>query len=120
VLHLEGGGVNFHEQPRTILLTMSYGAPDRIPCFDEGMREETLETWHTQGLPIGVDLTHLITIDWREEIEPEMRPLPDLSKWPTTRAGLDSLQQMLDPDDPARLPEGWIDRLRAWRDRHTY
>jgi Uroporphyrinogen decarboxylase (URO-D) len=100
------------------LQTMLFGAPDRIPCFDEGMREETLEIWRTQGLPAGVDLSSLISIDRREEIEPDMRPLPELSIWPASRVGLDELRQRLDPDDPDRLPEDWVDRLHAWKERN--
>jgi len=99
------------------LQTMSYGSPDRIPCFDEGMREETLEAWKAQGLPLGVDLSRLFIIDRREEIEPEMRPLPALSRWPTTTAELDELRQRLDPDDPTRLPEDWTYRLHTWKSR---
>jgi hypothetical protein len=99
------------------LQTMSYGSPDRIPCFDEGMREETLEAWRAQGLLLEADLSRLFTIDRREEIEPEMRPLPALSRWPTTRAGLDELRQRLDPDDLTRLPEDWTDHLQTWKSR---
>ncbi len=99
------------------LQTMRYGLPDRIPCFDEGMREETLEAWHDQGLPSDADLSQLFTIDRREEIELEMRPLPDLSLWPATCAGLDELRQALDPYDPARLPENWSDCMHAWKER---
>jgi hypothetical protein len=81
------------------------------------MRVETLEAWQAQGLPLGADLSQLFTIDRREEIELEMRPLPALSKWPTTRAELGDLRKSLNPDDPARLPEDWTNRLQTWKSR---
>ena len=31
--------------------TMRYGAPDRVPYFEEGLRDDVLERWHKQGLP---------------------------------------------------------------------
>ncbi len=99
------------------LQSMSYGAPDRVPCFDEGMREETLEAWRAQGFSPEIGLSQLSSIDLREELEPEMRPLPSFSHWPTTCAELEELRRRLDPDDPARLPEDWIDRLHAWKSR---
>jgi len=100
------------------LQTMNYGFPDRIPCFDEGMREETLEAWQTQGLPLGADLSQLFTIDRREEIELEMRPLPALSRWPASRAELDELRHGFYPDDLSRLPDDWSDRLHTWKSRN--
>jgi len=37
--------------------TMRYGRPDRVPYFEEGIRTEVLETWHSQGMPPHVDLS---------------------------------------------------------------
>ncbi len=97
--------------------TMSYGSPDRVPCFDEGIREETLETWRSQGLSSEIALSQLFSTDLREELEPEMRPLPSFSRWPTTCTELEELHRRLDPDDQARFPEDWDDRLLAWKSR---
>ncbi len=36
---------------RRFLETMQYGTPDRVPYFEEGIRDEVLKVWHSQGLP---------------------------------------------------------------------
>ena len=30
--------------------TMRYGAPDRVPYFEEGIRDDVLRAWRRQGL----------------------------------------------------------------------
>jgi len=101
------------------LQTLSRGFPDRIPCFEEGIRDETLEAWQSQGLPSGLKLSKRFHFDPREELEPEMRPLPSFSRWPSTYKELDELRRRLDPQDPARLPEGWDENLSAWKSRQN-
>lgn len=99
---------------------MNLGKPDRPPLFDEGQREEVLETWHFQGMPAGAVLSELFSIDERDEIEPDLYPSPDLNPWPTNLEALGALEDALNPNDPARLPENWDAHVRGWRDRqHT-
>ena len=50
------------------LTTLAFGATDRVPLFPEGIREEVLEAWQSQGLPAGTDLGELFTYDSFEEI----------------------------------------------------
>ncbi len=33
--------------------TMNFGHPDRVPYFEEGIREEVLSAWRAQGMPGG-------------------------------------------------------------------
>lgn len=96
---------------------MHSGQPDHPPLFDEGQREEVLETWRLQGMPEGAALSELFAIDERDEIEPDLYPSPDLDSWPTRLEALGALEDALDPDDPARLPEDWDTLVRGWRDR---
>lgn len=98
---------------------MSGGRPDRPPLFDEGQRDEVLDTWRQQGMPAGAALADLFLIDEREEIEPDLYPSPDLAEWPTRPADLGALRAVLDPDDPARLPEDWEAQVRGWRQRQS-
>ena len=58
------------------LATMQSGQPDRPPLFDEGQREEVLEAWRLQGMPAGAALSELFAIDERDEIEPDLYPIP--------------------------------------------
>jgi hypothetical protein len=99
------------------LETMQSGQPDRPPLFDEGQREEVLEAWRLQGMPAGAALSDLFAIDEPDEIEPDLYPSPDLETWPATLEALGALDDALDPDDPARLPEDWDARVLGWQDR---
>jgi hypothetical protein len=90
---------------------------DRVPLFKEGIRDEVLDTWHSQGLSEGTSLEELFTYDQFEEIEPELDPLPEFRRWPTTLSQLKNLRRRLDPDDPRRLPEDWQEQVHSWQNR---
>lgn len=97
--------------------TMRYGKPDRVPYFEEGLREGVLEAWRTQGLLPDADLAAMFHTDRREQVPLDLEVRPNLGKWPTSRRGLKALRRRLDPDDPSRLPEDWAARAEAWRTR---
>lgn len=97
--------------------TMRYGAPDRVPYFEEGLRDDVLEQWRQQGLAPDADLSALFEIDRREQIPVDLEPRPRLEAWPLSRAGLRALRRRLDPHDPGRLPDDWAARVEAWRTR---
>lgn len=99
------------ERFRTV---MDGGTPDRIPRFDDGVREEVLAAWERQGLPPHSDLHALFGLDRRQEIMPDFEPRPRLERWPETPAQLPALERALDPEDPGRLPADWDRRLAAW------
>ena len=98
-------------------LTMGYGKPDRVPYFEEGIRDEVLSRWRTQGLARDADLSLMFPSDQREELIVDLEPLPRPRRWPTSNRELDAHRRRLDPDDPRRLPKGWAESLRAWRER---
>jgi hypothetical protein len=96
--------------------TMRYGRPDRVPYFEEGIRDEVLEAWRRQGaMPPDTDPSELFPSDQREEIRPDLDPRPPVRKWPSSRAELGAWRRKLNPHDPARLPEDWPERVRAWQ-----
>ena len=97
--------------------TMRYGRPDRVPYFEEGLRDDVLERWHEQGLPEGADLAAMFHTDRRERMPVNIEPIPPMSKPLTSRADFDELRRRLDPDDPRRLPDDWPARVAAWRER---
>ena len=92
---------------------MRYGSPDRVPYFEEGIREEVLRRWRSQGMPQGLDLKRRFATDPRVEIEPDLEPRPALDRWPTTRNGLQEFGRRLVARDPARLPKNWNRRVRT-------
>lgn len=93
--------------------TMGYGSPDRAPYFEEGIRDEVIEVWRTQGLPQGMPVSEMFPSDPRVEIEIDLDPRPDFTRWPASSSDLDDLRQRLDPDDPDRLPDDWPNQVRA-------
>ena len=97
--------------------TMRYGRPDRVPYFEEGIRDEVLKAWQKQGLPRDANLSQMFPSDQRDEILVDLEPLPKLKRWPTSRPELAALRGSLDPDDHRRLPSEWPKRVRAWQAR---
>jgi hypothetical protein len=99
------------------LETLRLGTPDRVPYFEEGLREGVLSLWKQQGLPKRADLYQTFHYDRREHIELDLDPHPEPRKWPGSRAELDGFRNRLDPNKPNRLPGRWSDKVRAWRSR---
>ncbi|MBL7161733.1 MAG: hypothetical protein ISS57_03940 [Anaerolineales bacterium] len=99
------------------LETMRNETPDRAPLFAEGLRSGVFKEWKLRGFKNEKDLAKKFTYDRREEIYLDLDPHPSLEKWPTTVAELDQLRASLDADDPVRLPENWLKRVRGLQNR---
>jgi uroporphyrinogen decarboxylase len=99
--------------------TMQYGRPDRVPYFEEGIRDEVVEVWRRQGLAADANLATLFPSDPVEHIEPDFDPRPMFEQWPSSRADLAEFAKRLDPTDAAHLPENWEQRVRALKTRDT-
>jgi hypothetical protein len=97
--------------------SMNFGKPDRVPLFEEGIRDEVLDAWHSQGWEWGDNLADLFIYDRREEIEPDLNPMPYPRHWPTSIEELPRLKKRLKLDDPRRMPESWQSLLHAGNDR---
>jgi uroporphyrinogen decarboxylase len=90
--------------------TMRFGAPDRVPYFEEGIRDDVLRAWRHQGLQCKSEFEVLFRHDRREEIYPDLEPLPRLKQWPSSREDLDRMRRRLNPEDLRRLPRKWPSR----------
>ncbi len=99
------------------LETMRFGTPDRVPCFDEGIRPEVIKVWRKQGLPKGRELSRIVSIDKKETLETDLYPIPGIKRWPVTTTQLGSFKNSLDPFEDKRLPEGWPEKVAEWRNR---
>lgn len=97
--------------------TLRYESVDRPPLFEDGIREEVIRLWRSQGLKKSDRLETLFSYDQREEIEPNLEPLPAPARYPKTLRGLKNLSRHLDPDDPARLPRDWDSLVDRWKSR---
>jgi hypothetical protein len=87
--------------------TMRYGAPDRVPYFEEGIRDDVLRAWRRQGLKRRSEFEAMFRHDRREEVHPDLEPLPRLKQGPSLREDIDRLRRRLNPDDARRLPRKW-------------
>ncbi len=97
--------------------TMSFDTIDRPPLFEDGIRDEVVRNWRTQGLGRKEKISELFVFDKREEIEPDLEPSPAPTHWPKSIDGLTRLRQRLDPKDPHRLPDDWDVTVAEWKTR---
>lgn len=99
------------------LATIHGDRPDHPPLFPEGIREEVLLSWRTQGLPDGIDLDQLFYYDQFEQLDPDVYPNPEILDWSIPQQLLPLLRQRLDPEDPRRLPDNWSELVQGSRVR---
>jgi len=90
---------------------------DHPPLFPEGIREEVLQTWRTQGLPKKAKLEDLFYYDPFEQLDPDVYPSPEISGWSTSERLLSLLRERLDPEDSQRLPGNWKQQVKKWKSR---
>jgi len=57
-------------------------AVDRPPLFEDGVREEVIRKWRSEGLGKKEKLDSKFIFDQRIEIEPNLEPIPAPSRWP--------------------------------------
>jgi uroporphyrinogen decarboxylase len=62
-------------------------------------------------------LEKIFHYDRRDEIEPNLDPIPYPRYWPTTLGGLHKLQMHLNPDEPSRIPYEWHENISDWKKR---
>jgi uroporphyrinogen decarboxylase len=92
---------------------MRWGAPDRVPYFEEGIRADVLRAWRGQGLGRKSEFAAMFRHDRREELHPDLEPLPRLQHWPSGRGDIDRLRRRLNPEDRRRLPRTWHRQAKA-------
>lgn len=86
------------------LEVMRFGKPDRVPYFEEGIRDEVLKVWRKQGLGRGADIRKVFPSDRHAELEPDVDPVPQIKTWPASLSELAVLRKSLDHRDDGRLP----------------
>ncbi|SPF50240.1 hypothetical protein SBDP1_850101 [Syntrophobacter sp. SbD1] len=99
------------------LEVMRFGKPDRVPYFEEGIRDEVLKVWRKQGLKRGVDLRKVFPSDRHAELEPDVDPVPQIKKWPASLPELAVLRKSLDYSDDGRLPGDLTVHIKAGKAR---
>jgi uroporphyrinogen decarboxylase len=97
--------------------TMSYGTPDRVPYFEEGIRKDVLRAWQAQGLAGNTDLATMFPSDYRERIEVDLEPRPKFLSRLDKITDIKKFERRLNPSDKKRLPNRWARRVRGWKSR---
>ena len=97
--------------------TMEFGAPDRVPYFEEGIRDEVIEIWRQQGLEADLNFEQLFPNDIREEIILDLDPQPKHQYWLSPEEELEQLRMSLNLDDGSRFPVDWENRIKKWQNR---
>lgn len=99
------------------LESMRFGNPDHPPLFQEGLRDDVLERWLTQGLGSEAQLAQLFDYDQREEISLELFSRLDPVDLVRSPRALDRWQRSLNSAARRSLPRGWQKQLGRWRER---
>ena len=97
--------------------SLNYGMPDRLPYFEEGIREDVLKTWEEQGHDIRTEAQELFRADVKEEIKIDLVPIPGFQGLPGTFRELESLEKHLDGIDLPRLIPDWPDQIQRLKKR---
>ena len=97
---------------------MTNEAVDRVPYFEEGIRDAVVKAWRRQGLSGKRELQKRFLSDAREDLDLDTKPHPDIKQWPTTHADLDTFRRHLNPNDKKRWPGGWKTRHRQGHHRN--
>ncbi len=97
--------------------TMDYGQPDRVPYFEEGIRDDVLKAWQKQGLTTAADLAKMFPSDHRERLHVDLEPRPKLMVRLDKITDLQKFPRRLNPFDKKRLPSRWPRRTRDWQSR---
>ena len=99
------------------LEVMRFGKPDRVPYFEEGIRDEVLKVWRKQGLRRGADIRKVFPSDRHAELEPDVDPIPQIKTWPASLSELEVLRKSLDHRDDGRLPGDLSVHVKAGKTR---
>ena len=97
--------------------SLHYGNPDRLPYFEEGIREDVLEAWEEQGHTMGSEAEELLKADEKEEIKIDLVPIPGLQEWSRTFKELESLEKRLGKIKLKNILPEWPRQVKRLRER---
>jgi len=88
---------------------------DRPPLLEEGVRDEVLEDWHSQGLPPGQSHLEIFGLTPHENIGPDLKFVPsDFGK--VLALSVSDYRRTFQASS-ARFPEDWQQTVRRLEDR---
>ena len=97
--------------------SLHYGTPDRLPYFEEGIREDVLESWREQGHQVGDEAQELFKADGMEEVKIDLVPIPGYKGLPRTFKELESLEKHLGKVKLTRVLPKWPKQIKRLKER---
>lgn len=97
--------------------SLHYGAPDRLPYFEEGIRKDVLKAWKMHGHSIVGEARELFKADEKEEVKIDLIPIPRFRKWPKTFKELESLEKHLGEIKLKKVLPKWKKQIKRLKER---
>jgi len=91
--------------------TMRFGKPDRVPYFEEGIREDVIKSWYKQGLSQETSVSDLFDNDPSYEIDLAFNPLSFLHNRPISLKELSILRNQLTSEKISQTSQKWLNNL---------
>ncbi len=98
--------------------TLRFQQPDRIPFYDQEIREDTLAHWYEQGLPKGRDPREIFGLEKWDIVPVNLDMIPEFQGRFRTRRDFERLKKSFNPDDTSRYPANWEKLVGRWKDRN--
>ena len=100
------------------LKTLRFEKADRVPYFEQFIREDTVERWYKEGLPKGVNVERYFSLDHREVL-PLKRSLRELNRsefpYVDDAKDLKKLRSFLDKALKDAYPRDWKKRVEEYK-----
>jgi len=104
------------ERERFLATLLGQGA-NRFPFFDLEPAEDTVKKWRREGLPRGTSVAEHFRLETHFPVGLVLRSAPFYRQAPDLLRDPSSFRRHYDPDDPDRVPRGFVGKsARARRD----
>lgn len=100
--------------------TLTFQKPDRVPYFEQYIREDTVQRWRSEGLPRRVNIEKYFHLDHRVVLPLKLsyRELKRRFDYPIeNRSDLDRLRLFLDECRRKAYPRNWKRLVEKYRER---
>jgi len=102
------------------ITTMRFEKPDRVPYFEQYIRDDTIERWRKEGLPQGVDIEEYFHLDHREVLPLKLsyREMDASFDYPIENEDdLNRLRKFLENARRKAYPRNWKRLVEKYRKR---
>jgi uroporphyrinogen decarboxylase len=99
--------------------TMRFGKPDRVPNFEQFIRDDVVERWRGEGLPQKASIDEYFNLDQRKvlPLKLALREIPPFVQGVRSADDLSHLRKHLDKALADAYPPDWDDLVKQYADR---